>query len=86
MYKIYFTFLSYEYILDIVNKMNSQFQSEKMQIHKLNARIMNMYKAILRNFLTRPSRFSPVSSPLLLIVRELGYPESPLSPARSFPS
>lgn len=48
-YKLYFYFLSY--ILDIINKLNIEFQSEKNKLHLLLKRTSSLYKNILRNFL-----------------------------------
>lgn len=48
-YKLYFYFLSY--ILDITNKMNLEFQSEKNKLHVLLKRVSDLYKNILRNYL-----------------------------------
>lgn len=50
-YKAYFQFLSY--ILDIVNKLNLEFQFEKCKIYALKDRISALYKTILRNFLKK---------------------------------
>lgn len=48
-YKMYLLFLSY--ILEIVNKLNIEFQSEKPKIHLLNKRIADLYRSILRNYM-----------------------------------
>lgn len=48
-YKMYLLFLSY--ILDIVNAINIEFQSEKPKIHTLLKRLTELYKTILKNYL-----------------------------------
>nr|WP_253308757.1 hAT transposon family protein [Rickettsia endosymbiont of Ceutorhynchus assimilis] len=48
-YKLYFYFLSY--ILDITNKLNLEFQSEKNKLHVLLKRVSDLFKNILRNYL-----------------------------------
>lgn len=48
-FKLYFSFLSY--ILDIVNKINLELQSEGFKMHVLLSRITDLYKTILRNFM-----------------------------------
>lgn len=48
-FKLYFTFLSY--ILDIVNKINVQFQAEGFRMHILVSSITSMYKTVLKNFI-----------------------------------
>lgn len=50
-YKLYFSFLSY--VLDLVNKMNLEFQSEKIKIHLVLSRIGGLYRTILRNFIKK---------------------------------
>lgn len=50
-FKIYLLFLSY--ILEIINKMNLQFQSETTQIQILYSRFTSIYKTILRNFIKK---------------------------------
>ncbi|KAJ8915278.1 hypothetical protein NQ315_014786 [Exocentrus adspersus] len=50
-YKIYFTFLSY--ILDQVNRLNLEFQSEKPKLHLLLKRSSDLYRSILRNYITQ---------------------------------
>ena len=49
--KPYYLFLSY--ILQIINKLNVEFQSEQVKIHKLDARISDLYRTILRNFMRK---------------------------------
>ncbi|CAH1365192.1 unnamed protein product [Tenebrio molitor] len=46
--KLYLLFLSY--ILDIVNRINIEFQSEQPKIHQLLTRIKELYRTILRNY------------------------------------
>lgn len=48
-YKLYLSFL--RYILDIVNKLNLEFHSEKVKIHTLLDKVSDLYRNILRNFL-----------------------------------
>lgn len=50
-YKVNFLFLSY--VLEIVNKLNVEFQSEKCKIYLLNDRVSALYKTILRNYLKK---------------------------------
>lgn len=50
-YKIYFSFLSY--ILELINKLNVLFQSEKVLIHRLLPEVKKIYKIILNNYLLR---------------------------------
>lgn len=50
-YKAYLLFL--QYILDIVNQMNLQFQSESTQIHVLFSKFTSLYKTILKNFIKK---------------------------------
>lgn len=50
-FKVYFSFLAY--ILDIVNNLNLEFQSEKPKIHYLSKRIRSLYESILRNYLKK---------------------------------
>lgn len=48
-YKLYFKFLSY--VLDIVNKLNLEFQSEKTKIHLVQKRVKDLYRTLVRNFI-----------------------------------
>lgn len=50
-FKIYLIFLSY--ILEIINQMNLQFQSESTQVHTLYCKFKSIYKTILKNFVKR---------------------------------
>lgn len=50
-FKIYFLFLSY--ILDIVNKLNVEFQTEGYTMHILLSKVTGMYKTVLKNFMHR---------------------------------
>lgn len=47
-YKVYFNFLSY--ILELVNKLTIEFQSEHCKISCLGERIRSLYRTILKNF------------------------------------
>lgn len=49
--KLYFLFLSY--VLDIVNKMNLEFQSERPKLHLLLSRITDLYRTLLRSFIRK---------------------------------
>lgn len=48
-FKLYFSFLAY--VLDIVNKINIEFQSESPKIHLLYDRVSSLYRTLLRNFI-----------------------------------
>lgn len=48
-FKLYFLFLSYS--LDLINKMNREFQSDGIKIQYLIKRITTLYKTILQNFI-----------------------------------
>ncbi|XP_043270179.1 uncharacterized protein [Venturia canescens] len=48
-YKVYFTFLSY--VLELVNKLNVEFQAEKPKLHLLLSRVRALYRSILRNYI-----------------------------------
>ncbi|XP_050298878.1 uncharacterized protein LOC126737852 [Anthonomus grandis grandis] len=50
-YKMYFTFLSY--ILDLINKLNMEFQAEKPNVFNLVTRVSDVYRMILRNYLKK---------------------------------
>lgn len=50
-FKIYLIFLSY--ILDIINKMNLNFQGEGTQIHILHTQFTTLYKNVLRNYIQK---------------------------------
>lgn len=50
-YKIYFHFLAY--ILEIINKLTIEFQSEHCKIFNLGTKIKSLYKSVLKNFLKR---------------------------------
>nr|XP_023013328.1 uncharacterized protein LOC111503289 [Leptinotarsa decemlineata] len=50
-YKMYFKFLSY--VLDIVNRLNLEFQSEKTKIHLVQKRVRDLYRTLLRNFIKK---------------------------------
>lgn len=50
-FKLYYLFLSY--ILDIVNKINVEFQAEGYTMHILLNRVTNLYKTILNNFMRK---------------------------------
>lgn len=50
-FKLYLEFLSY--ILDITCKMNLEFQSNEIRIHKLHSSMSGFYVSILRNFLKK---------------------------------
>lgn len=50
-YKLYFNFLSY--VLDIVNKLNLEFQSEKSKIHLVQKRVKELYKTLIRNYIKK---------------------------------
>lgn len=49
--KLYFCFLSN--ILAVINKLNVEFQSEKVKIHKVHAKISDLYRGVLRNFMNK---------------------------------
>lgn len=63
-FKLYFTFLSY--ILDIVNKINVQFQAEGFRMHILVSSITSMYKTVLKNFM-RPDYVDQCSLDKILL-------------------
>lgn len=48
-FKLYFWFLSY--ILEIINKINLEFQSEGFKMHVLLSRVTQLYRTILLNFM-----------------------------------
>ncbi|KAJ3646043.1 hypothetical protein Zmor_023654 [Zophobas morio] len=50
-FKLYFSFLSY--VLDIINKINIEFQSEAPRIHLLHSRLNSLYTTLLKNFMKR---------------------------------
>src|SRR5436190_19237845 len=50
-FKIYFLFLSYT--LELVTKINLEFQSESPQLPYLLERVTNLYKIILRSFIKK---------------------------------
>ncbi|KAJ8954327.1 hypothetical protein NQ314_007131 [Rhamnusium bicolor] len=51
-YKLYFYFLSY--VLDIMNRLNLEFQSEIPKVHVLLKRVTTLYKLILKSFIKGP--------------------------------
>lgn len=50
-YKLYFLFLNF--ILEVVNKLNLEFQSEKPKITNLYDNVTNLYKLVLRSFIKK---------------------------------
>ncbi|KAJ8914340.1 hypothetical protein NQ315_011328, partial [Exocentrus adspersus] len=50
-YKMYFTFLSY--ILELVNKLNLEFQAEKPKIFNMLTRVSDFYRSLLRSYLKK---------------------------------
>ncbi|KAJ8913072.1 hypothetical protein NQ315_006573 [Exocentrus adspersus] len=50
-YKMYFTFLSY--ILELVNKLNLEFQAEKPKIFNMLTRMSDFYRSLLRSYLKK---------------------------------
>jgi pyruvate formate-lyase activating enzyme-like uncharacterized protein len=50
-FRLYLAFLSY--VLDIMCKMNMEFQAEKPKIRKLHNKIVSFYKILLTNYLKR---------------------------------
>lgn len=50
-FKIYFLFLSY--VLELITKINLEFQSESPQLPYLLERVTNLYKIILRSFIKK---------------------------------
>jgi hypothetical protein len=50
-YKLYFLFLSY--ILEIVNQLNAEFQSQSPKIHLLLDRVTSLFKLILKSFIKK---------------------------------
>ena len=49
--KLYFLFLNY--VLNIINKLNIEFQSELPKVHVLYKRVSELYRSILRNFIKK---------------------------------
>lgn len=49
LFKLYFYFLGY--VLDIINKLNLEFQSEIPKLYKLLPRASTLYRTLLRNFM-----------------------------------
>lgn len=50
-FRLYFFFLSY--VLEIINKLNLEFQAEGTKIHVLLSRVSALYKMILKSFLKK---------------------------------
>lgn len=50
-FKLYFLFLSY--VLDLINKLNLEFQSEKLRVHKISETTLSLYRTILSNYIQK---------------------------------
>ncbi|VEN37309.1 unnamed protein product [Callosobruchus maculatus] len=50
-YKVYLNFLVY--VLEVVDKLNLEFQSENPKLHLLLRRVKDLYRTILRNFIKK---------------------------------
>jgi hypothetical protein len=50
-FRLYLAFLSY--ILDIMCKINMEFQAEKPKIHKLHNKMVSFYKILLWNYISK---------------------------------
>ncbi|XP_036336249.1 uncharacterized protein LOC118746509 [Rhagoletis pomonella] len=80
--KIYYSFLAY--ILNITNKINIEFQSEKPRVHALISSIKAYFKTILQNFVKEDSYEIHIGAKALLILNKASLNTQEVNELRCF--